>query len=107
MSKVSRDIAAKSREILRVFVWWSLTVYTWLYFFSSDVILIRHLHVSPSASYSPPPTQILHNLCFSFLLGITAVPREKQCLCIIVGGNKVHYGRCASGEFNILYKLST
>ena len=26
----------------------------------------------------PPPTQkrIFHNLCFSFLLGITAVPRE-------------------------------
>ena len=23
----------------------------------------------------PPPPQILHNLCFSFLLGITAVPR--------------------------------
>ena len=29
--------------------------------------------------YPPPPTstpQILHNLCFSTLLGITAVPRE-------------------------------
>ena len=24
----------------------------------------------------PPPPQILHNLCFSFLLGITVVPRE-------------------------------
>ena len=71
MSKVSRDIAAKSHEILRVFVWWSLTAYTWLYFFSSDVILIRHLHVSPSASYLPPPPpphQILHNHCFSFEL---------------------------------------
>ena len=26
----------------------------------------------------PPPHQILHNLCFSFLLGITAVPRESE-----------------------------
>ena len=26
----------------------------------------------------PPPPQILHNLCFSFLLGITAVPRETE-----------------------------
>ena len=24
----------------------------------------------------PPPHQILHSLCFSFLLGVTAVPRE-------------------------------
>ena len=24
----------------------------------------------------PVPPQMLHNLCFSFLLGITAVPRE-------------------------------
>ena len=35
---------------------------------------IRLLHISLSASYSPP--KILHNLCFSFLLGIKAVPRE-------------------------------
>ena len=26
--------------------------------------------------YPPPTPQILHNLCFSTLLGITAVPRE-------------------------------
>ena len=25
---------------------------------------------------SPPPKNMFHNLCFSFLLGITAVPRE-------------------------------
>ena len=33
-----------------------------------------HLHISHNALYLPP--KILHNLCFSFLLGITAVPRE-------------------------------
>ena len=35
---------------------------------------IRHLHISHNAPYLP--AQILHNLCFLFLLGITAVPRE-------------------------------
>ena len=31
------------------------------------------------------PEKNLHNLCFSFLLGMTAVPRKK-CLCKILGG---------------------
>ena len=38
---------------------------------------IRYFHISHNAS--PPThthTQILHNLCFSFLLVTTAVPRE-------------------------------
>ena len=35
---------------------------------------IRHLHISHNAPYLPP--KILHNLCFSFLLDIRAVPRE-------------------------------
>ena len=35
---------------------------------------IRHLHISHNAPYFP--AKILHNLCFSFLLGITTVPRE-------------------------------
>ena len=35
---------------------------------------IRHLHIFHNAPYLPP--KILHNLCFSFLLGITTVPRE-------------------------------
>ena len=36
--------------------------------------VIRHIHISHNEPYLPP--KILHNLCFSFLLGITAVPRE-------------------------------
>ena len=57
------------------------------------------------------PPKFLHNLCFSFLLGITAVPREieNNAYAIFLGGegeggggggrgaNKVHYGRRASG----------
>ena len=35
---------------------------------------IRHFHFSHDAPYLPP--KILHNLCFSFPLGITAAPRE-------------------------------
>ena len=60
---------------------------------------IRHLHISHNAPYLPPT--ILHNLCFSFLLGITAVPREieNNAYAKFWGANKVHYGRCESGEF--------
>ena len=35
---------------------------------------ICHLHIIHKALYLPP--KILHNLCFSLLLGITATPRE-------------------------------
>ena len=43
--------------------------------------------------------QILHNLCFSFLLGITAVPREieNKGYAKFWGTNKMHYGKCGSG----------
>ena len=62
---------------------------------------IRHLHTTIMyLIYPPPPTpQILHNLCFSFLLGITAVPREieNNAYAKFWEGNTVHYGRCASG----------
>ena len=34
----------------------------------------RHFHTFHNAPYLPP--KILHNLCFSFLLSITAVPRD-------------------------------
>ena len=58
---------------------------------------IRHLDISHNASYLPP--KILHNLCFSFLLDIPAVPTEieNNAYAKLWGANKVHYGRCASG----------
>ena len=39
---------------------------------------IRHLQISYNTPClpAPHPPQIFHNLCLSFLLGITAVPRE-------------------------------
>ena len=58
---------------------------------------ISHLHISHSASYLPP--KILHNFCFLFLLGITAVPREikNNAYAKFWGADKVHYEKCASG----------
>ena len=38
---------------------------------------MRHLYISLMHLICPPPPQILHNLCFSFLMGITAVPKER------------------------------
>ena len=71
---------------------------------------IRHLHISHNALYLPP--KILHNLCFSFLLNITAVPRQIEnnayAKFFFLGGgggaNKVHYESCASGALPI-YQL--
>ena len=59
---------------------------------------IRHLHISHNAPYLPP--KILHNLRVSFLLGITAVPREIENNAYVTfwGANEVHYGRCVNGE---------
>ena len=66
-------------------------------FHSSCKVWIRHLHISHNAPYLRP--QILHNLCFSFPQGITAVPREfeNNAYAKLWAPNKVHYGRCASG----------
>ena len=60
---------------------------------------ICHLYTSHNTPYLP--SKILHNLCFSFLLGITAVPREIENNAYAKfwgggGGVKVHYGRFAS-----------
>ena len=71
--------------------------------------LLLHLHISHNAPYLPPVFCI--TLCFSFLLGITAVPREtvnKACLSKIWeggggGANKVHCGRCASSVYFLCY----
>ena len=34
------------------------------------------MHLIPHQPHPPAPSQILHNLSFLFLLGLTAVPRE-------------------------------
>ena len=64
-------------------------------------IFIRHLHISHNAHYLTP--KISHSLCFSFLLDITAVPREieNNAYARFWGANKVYYGGCASGKCNI------
>ena len=47
---------------------------------------------------------ILHNLCFSFLLGIKAVPREIEISAYVKlwRANEVHYGECGSGVYSKL-----
>ena len=69
---------------------------------------IMHLVPSPP----PPPQKKLDNLYFSFLLSITAVPRETQDNdCAKCGGrrggrggaNRVYYGRCANGKLINLF----
>ena len=66
---------------------------------------IHHLHISPNAPYLPP--KVLHNLCCSFLLGITAIPREieNKAYAKFWGANKVRYGSCASGEYTDKKKI--
>ena len=64
---------------------------------------IRHLQISHNTRCLPP--QFLHNLCFSFLLGITAVPREinnnvyVKCFFVVVGGGGG--GRCIVGDLQV------
>ena len=76
-----------------------------------SVAPLRHFHISHNVPYLPFPSQILHNLCFSFLLGNTAVPRgieDNACAkfgCVGAGGsNKVHYGKCESGVYSLFLR---
>ena len=61
------------------------------------------MHLTLSA---PPPPQILHNLCFLFLLGITAVPREIESNAYAKywgegeGGGQL---RCTVGDVQVAY----
>ena len=57
-----------------------------------------YAHLPQCTLFAP---QILHTLCFSFFLGITAVPREieNNAYAKFWGTNKVHCGRCASGVY--------
>ena len=80
------------------------------YFFSCETLFrkprILHLHLSHNAPYfpppPPPPKKLPNRVCFfffTFLLGITAVPREieNNAYAKFWRANKVHYGRCARG----------
>ena len=62
--------------------------------------LIRHFHIPHNAPYFPPP-QILHNLCFSFLLGFTTVPREIENKgCAKFWGVE----KCIMGDVQVAYE---
>ena len=69
------------------------------------------MHISHNAPYLPPPPppkkkKNLRTLCFSFLLGITAVPREIKIMQNF-GGQIRWIGRCASGVYWPILTYST
>ena len=61
-------------------------------------ILMRHFHISHHALYLL--SKILHNLCFSFLLGITAVPREIENNTYAKFGGQM---KCVMGNVEVAY----
>ena len=61
----------------------------WSYHVCTTTPSIRHLQISHNAPYLP--AKILPNLCFLFLLGITAIPREFE-LKIGSSGHKKERG---------------
>ena len=66
----------------------------------SQCLFTRHLYTH-DAPYLPP--KVLDNLCVLFLLSVTAVPREieNNAYAKFWGANKVHYGRCPSGVYEV------
>ena len=74
------------------FLVWFTCSFPWLVQNNKNVLTcLAGLHATCTTSLftycAPPPPhpQILHNLCFPFLLGVTAIPRE---LCKFWGGKK-------------------
>ena len=58
----------------------------------------RHFHISHNGPYLPP--KILHNLCFSLLLGITAFSREIENSAYAKFWEQV---RCIMGIVEVAY----
>ena len=66
---------------------------------------IRHFHIFHNAHYLLPPPQMFHNLCFSFLLVITDVPRQIEnnadAKSFFGGGERQI--RCIVGNVEVAY----
>ena len=62
---------------------------------------MHHLHISHNVAHLPP--KILHNLCFSFPLGIAAVPREIETMLIQNFGAQI---MCIMGDVQVAYTVS-
>ena len=60
-----------------------------------------HLHISHNVGHLPP--KILHNLCFSFPVGIAAVPREIETMLIQNFGGQI---MCIMGDVQVAYTFS-
>ena len=62
---------------------------------------MRHVHISRNIGHLPPI--ILHKLCFSFPLGIAAVPREIETMLIQNFGGQI---MCIMGDVQVVYTVS-
>ena len=100
-------------DITRLVLCWLLLFLYFFYRTRSHVNehIISNFHISHNASYlhpssPPPPTpkkkKIFGNLCFSFLLGITGVPREIENNAYAKFGEQI---RCIMGDVEVAYEL--
>ena len=73
--------------------------------YATSTFSIMHLIAPPS----PVSPQVLHNLCFSFLLGITAVPREieNKAYTKVFGEKKVITGNVEVAHGRISLAVAT
>ena len=60
---------------------------------------LRHFQISHNSPYLPRK-QISHNLCFSFVSGITGVPRETEKSAYAKFGGQI---RCIMGNVGVAY----
>ena len=67
-----------------------------------STFLIMHLICTPPPPPYPKKEKNFRNLCFSFLLGITGVPREIENNAYAKFGEQI---RCIMGDVEVAYEL--
>ena len=69
---------------------------------SIPCLLIRYVHISHNTPFLPP--KILHNLCFLFLLGVTAVQEKLKTMLMQNFGEQTG---CILGDMQVANTAST
>ena len=93
------NIACLSLRFWQIIDLLSLTTDKSRYFAQPRPIIVNYLLPHP-----PAKKKTLHNLCFSFLLGITAVPREIENNAYAKFWGKI---RCIKGDVQVAYWIHT